>query len=123
MDKAEYDKFRAEQMSEDELKNAIVKEATLLGWWIHHDRPAPSRDGKRWRTHIQGHKGFPDLARVSPEGREIYAELKKEKKAYPTPEQKEWLRRLRVNHPDDVFLWRPRHWIDGTIEAELRRKT
>ena len=47
-------------MTEDELLTAVLELAKFAGWRVCHFRPARTAMG--WKTAIQGHKGWPDLA-------------------------------------------------------------
>ena len=103
----------AESMSEAELQDNIIALAKLLGWLVHAQRPARTKDG-RWMTPIQGDAGFPDLVLARRrDGRRqiIYAELKSET-GKATPEQQEWLDLL------GGCLWRPSDY--ETVESLLR---
>ena len=62
-------------MTEREFQRAVVELARLMGWRVHHTRPALTRAGE-WRTPIQGDAGFPDLVLCRPP-RLILAELKR----------------------------------------------
>ena len=74
-------------MSEDNLLQAVVEAASLLGWRWHHIR----RSDKAVQM---GHAGFPDLLLVR-EHRLVSIELKTHK-GRVTPEQQEWLDALRA---------------------------
>lgn len=103
----------AEAMSEDDLQDAVMQMAELLGWVVVHFRPA--RTEKGWRTAVQGQKGFPDLV-LARDGRVLFRELKTTK-GKPTVDQEIWLEAL----GDLGAIWRPQQWLDGTIQHELRR--
>ena len=121
-------------MTEAELMAAVIDLARLLGWRVHHCRPA--RTGQGWRTPITGHAGFPDLV-LARRGVVIFAELKSER-GKVSPDQREWLQalsgdtrvaatrrgpeRVRAVGVVDprVFVWRPADWTNGTIEETLR---
>jgi len=105
----------ARSMSERQLLDMVVELALRLGWLVHHDLPALNERG-RWRTAIQGIAGFPDLVLVRPP-RVVFAELKTEKND-PTELQERWLDALAACAVE-VYVWRPRHWLDGTIERIL----
>lgn len=103
-------------MTEEQLQDAVIELAQLLGYLVAHFRPALTARG--WRTPVQGNgRGFPDLVLVRP-GRVIYAELKAHAGTV-SPDQQVWLDRLRGGGAE-VYLWRPRHWLSGEIEATLR---
>lgn len=123
----EYRALTAKGMSEDALKGYVMDLLTKTGWLIHHDRPARGQKEGEWRTHIEGHPGFPDIVAVHPdEGRLLIAELKSEKGRY-RPGQKEWLEALDYatvicgggldGRRVTVCTWRPSDWVDGRIQA------
>lgn len=58
-------------MTEDELQDAIIQAAALLGWRVHHDRRSDL-------ARTQGHVGFPDLV-MAKDQRVLILELKDEK--------------------------------------------
>jgi hypothetical protein len=105
----------ARTVSERQLLDMVVELALRLGWLVHHDLPALNERG-RWRTAIQGVAGFPDLVLVRPP-RVVFAELKRES-GNTTQLQERWLDAL-SSCPVEVYVWRPRHWLDGTIERVL----
>lgn len=88
--------------SEAQLQDTVIQLAILRGWQVAHFRPA--RTDKGWRTPVEGHRGFPDLA-LARGGRFIGAELKRQHE-HPTPEQRAWLLALggfgRVWRPSDM---------------------
>lgn len=95
-------------MTERELQDAVTELATLLGFDVYH-------------THDSRHSaaGFPDLVLMH-ERRQVvlFRELKTELGAV-SPEQARWLDGLR-RAGYDTGVWRPREWLDGTVERELR---
>lgn len=103
----------AKEMSEDELKAAVIEAAQLQGWCVMHQRPA--RTAKGWRTAIEGDAGFPDLV-LARDGVVLLRELKREKEK-PRPDQVTWLDAL----GDHGGVWRPSDWLSGRIQHELRR--
>lgn len=76
----------------------------------------------RWR-HFHPHDsrrsvaGWPDLVLVR-DGALMFRELKTERGRL-TADQRDWLSALQVAG-QDVGVWRPADWLNGTIEAELR---
>jgi len=98
-------------MSEDELLEAVLTLAKLLRWRRYHVRN--SRAGI-----IQGDIGFPDLVLVRAP-RVIFAELK-DGKGRLGPTQAAWLADLLECPAVGVYLWRPKDWLDGTIDKVLR---
>lgn len=92
-----------------------VIEAAVRGHWlVHHDRPA--RSDKGWRTPIQGHKGFPDIFAVHPDGRCLAIELKVRPNK-PSADQSSWLLVLRLAGIDTRVVYVPEE-LDALV-AEL----
>lgn len=89
-------------MTEAEFQDRVIATARLYGWMVHHTRPARMADG-RWRTPVQGDKGFPDLVLAHERHGTVFAELKSDTGRL-TPEQKAWLAVL------GGVVWRPRDW-------------
>lgn len=80
-------------LTEADFQEKVLALARLRGWLIHHDRRAPDpRQGGKWRTVIEGDKGFPDLV-LAREGTIIFAELKSEK-GRMLPHQHAWINHL-----------------------------
>src|SRR5580765_6799003 len=102
-------------MSERELQDAVIELAALLGYLCHHSLPA--RTSRGWRTALQGNEGAPDLLLVG-NGRVIHAELKSEKGKLSVA-QECWASAL-SRAGAEYYVWRPRHWTSGVIEATLR---
>lgn len=102
-------------MTESDLQAAVIEAAHLFRWKVHHVRPAITPDGK-FLTRIQGDKGFPDLCLVRPP-HVLFVELKSEK-GRVSPEQTAWLQDLEKSG-QQVRIWRPADWTDGTITTEL----
>lgn len=94
------------EQREAEFQGQVLRLAELSGWLRYH-----TRDSRRSQP------GFPDLVLVR-EPRLIFAELKRSEKEHPTPEQEQWLARLR-GCPVEVYLWRPGDWDE--IVQVLRR--
>ncbi len=103
-------------MTERDFQQAVIDLARLMGWRVHHTRPALTQRG-RWLTPIQGDAGFPDLVLCRPP-RLILAELKRVG-ARPTPQQQGWLDALSACTGAEVYLWTPADW--ETIVRMLRR--
>ena len=97
----------AASMSEKDLLAKVRTLARLLGWTTYH-------------THRSDHSeaGFPDLVMVKG-SRLLFVELKSEK-GRTSPAQEDWWRKLRLAG-QEYQLWRCHHWLDGTIDEELRR--
>jgi hypothetical protein len=102
----------AQYASEGALQDAVVSLAQLLGWLVHHDRGD-------MRSHVLGNAGFPDLMlaptrRRLPERVEFAVELKTDRGKL-TYTQALWLHSLRRS-----YLWTPRDWHEGYVEAYLK---
>ena len=108
----------ARSMSEADLQKNVISLARAQGWLVAHFRPGMTKRGN-WVTAVQGDgAGFPDLVLVK--DRVIYVELKKELGKL-TDVQDIWMSRL--NHAGaDTYVWRPSHWMNGTIEKVLTVK-
>ena len=118
----------AATMTERQLVDNIVDLAHTLGWRVCHFRPALTRSG-HWSTPLQGDPGFVDIM-LARRGRLILVEAKSEAGRL-APEQVLWLNaitgedwRLSQTACQDgaltVCVWRPRDWVSGEIERELR---
>jgi hypothetical protein len=104
-------------MTEKQLQQAILDCARHLGWLAYH-------------THDSRHSaaGFPDLLMLRGP-RLVFAELKTETGRL-SHEQQAWLdafssvaRSLYARDPAagfDGFVWRPKDWTSGEVEAVLR---
>jgi hypothetical protein len=103
-------------MTEQELQDAVIDLAKLLGWHVMHQRPGRTASG--WRTTIQGHVGFPDLVLLRPP-RLIFAELKTARGRVDFG-QATWLNGLDAVPHVEQFVWRPADWQLGQIEEILR---
>jgi len=94
-------------VTEREFQRAVVELARLMGWRVHHTRPALTQR-RRWLTPIQGDAGFPDLVLCRPP-RLILAELKRVG-GKPTTEQLAWLEALQACAGVECYLWTPADW-------------
>ena len=95
-------------MTEKQLMAATVELARLLGYLVYH--PFDSR---------RSVAGFPDLT-MCRGSRLLFVELKTEK-GIESVAQLDWSQAL--HHAGaETYLWRPKDWLDGTIEATLRRE-
>ena len=104
-------------MSERELQDAVIQLARLLGYRVAHFRPAMTTRG--WRTPVSADgAGFPDLVCAHPKQRRLLMVELKAAGGKLSVEQAEWLAAL--DGICEVYVWYPRHWTDGTIEAVLR---
>ena len=95
----------ANQMPERELQDLVRQTAIARGWLFYHTRNSRGSD-----------KGFLDCHIVRGKTR-LVRELKTQTGKL-TDEQKVWFAAHRLLG-DDVDVWRPSHWYDGTIEREL----
>ncbi len=94
-------------LSEEDWQQQIITCARANGWLAYH-------------TYMSKHsaEGFPDLVLVKPP-RIIFWECKTERKrSQPSPEQEEWIRRLKLCRQIYADFVRPHHWDD--IEKALR---
>jgi hypothetical protein len=97
-------------MTEQALQQAVIDLARWCGYLHFHDN-----DSRRNRA------GFPDLVLIhTTSGRLIFVELKSDK-GRVRPEQDVWLQHLGKHH--EVYLWRPAHWLNGTIRRVLTAET
>jgi hypothetical protein len=104
-------------MTEAELLSVVLECASLFGWRSAHFRPAQTSHG--WRTAVSGDgKGFVDVLLVG-HGRVLFRELKSTRGRL-SPDQQVWRDHLLANGAD-WGCWHPGDWLDGSIEAELRR--
>ncbi|MCD1286499.1 MULTISPECIES: VRR-NUC domain-containing protein [unclassified Brevibacterium] len=95
-------------MTERQLQDQILELAKRMGWLSYH-----VHDSRRSAP------GFPDLVIVHPRQRRIlWRELKSETGTL-RPEQKVWISALKQADAD-ADIWRPRDWVSGRIESELR---
>lgn len=105
--RAEVHALQAAAMDEAELQRKVEAAARAAGWRVWHPRIA---------VYSQG--GWPDLVCAHPgQGRVIFRELKKQT-GKVTDQQAEWLATLTACG-QDVAVWRPIDWYDGTITREL----
>lgn len=104
----DYRALQAKAMSERQLQDQVIALAERMGFIVYH-----THDSRR------SQKGFPDLVLVHPKQRRVlWRELKSET-GTTTPEQKAWISTLSLVG-EDVDVWRPRDWMGGRIENELR---
>lgn len=92
----------------------VVELARLLGWKIHHTRPA--QVAGRWMTPLTGDAGFVDLVLAHQDHGVIFAELKAERGRL-SPAQKDWRNELELAGAE-VYVWRPEDL--GFIARRLR---
>jgi hypothetical protein len=94
------------------LQKNIIQLATSKGWTVVH-----VNDSRQQRA-----TGLPDLLMIR-QPRIVWAELKREPgagghKNDPTPPQVWWLNELKASG-QEVYLWRPSHWMSGEINPVL----
>lgn len=102
-------------MTERELEQGVIQAARLLGYAVHHTRPARTLRG--WRTPISGDAGFPDLV-LCGRGRLLLRELKVGRGRL-SAEQRHWLELLQ-RAGVDADVWTDADWLGGRILSELR---
>lgn len=98
-------------MTEREFQNQVVDLAGKCNWRVMHTRPARVRvrGQETFRTPLQGHAGFPDLA-LAKAGKLIFAECKTNTGKL-TLEQLDWQEQLGPSSQRVlVTVWRPKHW-------------
>ena len=93
-------------MTEKQLQNNILQLASLSGWLAYH-----TFNSRR------SEPGFPDLV-LARRDRLLFAELKSAKGRL-TSEQKAWAAALKETSAE-IYLWRPKDWIDGTVQSILQ---
>ena len=98
---------RKAQQREKEFQRAVIEYARMMGWRIHHTRPALTQRGK-WITPVQGDVGFPDLVLCRPP-RLVIAELKRTG-GKVSPQQQEWLSALQACAGVECYIWYPNDW-------------
>ena len=91
-------------MLEKEFATQVEHLLNLYGWRWCHFEPAIRQSGE-WATALRGHKGLPDYVAVR-DGRLIFAEIKGDRGRL-TPDQTEWITRLRQVHDVRVETWWP----------------
>lgn len=116
-------------MSEGDLQASVIELAHFHAWKVVHFRSVKvqKKDGSTfWQTPVAADgEGFPDLVLVRDDpaggmGRILFVECKKEREK-PRPSQAEWLDLLKAIKRVEVYVWKPSAWMDGTIDALLRR--
>lgn len=93
--------------TEKSYQSAIVELATVHGWHVQHTLPTQIRPGV-WRTHIQGHTGFPDLVLAHPRYGVLFVEVKTIRGRL-SDAQKSWISTLR-SAGAEAHVWRPEDW-------------
>ena len=97
----------AAKLTEAAFTTQVIDLAHLMGWRVHHCRPA--RTGKGWRTALQGDAGLPDLIMVhAAKKRFLIAELKVGNNQ-PSPAQAAWLWAC-YEAEIEAYLWYPKDW-------------
>ena len=114
--RAEVQRLQARAMSEEQLQRNVMHAAKTLRLKVAHFGRALTPRGK-WLTPTRGDaKGFPDLLIVGPSG-VLFRELK-DQTGRLSPDQKLWIAALQ-QAGEDVAVWRPADWINGTVQTEL----
>jgi hypothetical protein len=105
-------------MTEAELLDNTVELGHLLGWHAAHFRPARTAHG--WKTPVgYDGKGWPDLCLTRE--RVVFIEAKSASGRL-SPEQEAWRDWLTAAGAE-WHLFTPSDWLDGSIEAVLRRRS
>jgi hypothetical protein len=91
------------QMTENDLKQAVLLLAYREGWTVYHVPQATMRNG--------GGRGYPDLT-LARDGEVLWIELKQEKGVL-TSQQAQWISILPAS-----YVIRPSDWFSGRV-AEL----
>jgi hypothetical protein len=109
--------------TEAQCQRTIIEAAKVLGWRIHHTRPAQT--GKGWRTPIAGHVGFVDLVLVHPRGGLMLAVECKRAPNTVEPGQQVWLDLLdTIAGIDARVVWVPEGLQDFLAElADLTTRS
>ncbi len=104
----EYRQRLADAMLEAELQAHVIDAVSRLGGLVYH-----THDSRRSES------GFPDLVIVLG-GRVLYRELKRQSQrlGQVTERQQAWLHSLAMAG-QDVDVWRPLDWLDGTVSRTL----
>ena len=102
--------MKPKPLSEKQFMAQVVQLARLCGWLVYH-----TYDSRRCVA------GFPDLVLCHP-GRSvvIFAELKRDSKKRPTPEQQRWLSALATTG-NLATCWTPADW--ESIQATLQGRS
>lgn len=90
--------------TEAECVNTIIAGAKMLGYIVHHCRPALAANG-RWHTPIQGTAGFPDLV-IAGHGHVLVVEAKRRPRKVD-PAQQKWLDELGRAGVTTGVVWCP----------------
>jgi hypothetical protein len=99
------------KMSETDLQRTIIDACKIYGFRVSHFRPAKTERG--WRTPVQGHTGFPDLA-IAGYGHLLLAELKSGRGKL-RPDQAMWQAAIPA---ENYRIWTPGNLSEAL--AELR---
>jgi len=91
------------RIGEAQLQAAIVELAKHLGWMVFHPMPVQNQAG-RWRTALQGDKGFPDLVMAHKDHGVIFVELKSSIGRLSEFQDK-WIATLKAGGAT-VYVWR-----------------
>jgi len=92
------------RIGEAQLQGAIIELAKWHGWLVFHPLPVQNQSG-RWRTALQGDRGFPDLVLAHKDRGVIFVELKSTI-GRVSDFQQLWIDTLRQAGAE-VYVWRP----------------
>lgn len=81
-----------------------VKKLLRVNGWLQFSQPTTQEQIKN-----EGDAGYPDITAVSPEGRILFIELKKEHER-PSSDQLTWRYLLLKNLTVGTYVWRPSDW-------------
>lgn len=99
------------------LQKGIIDLARRMGWRCAHFPPVQTERG--WRTPVAADgKGWPDLLLVRE--RVLVAEVKGDGDRL-SAEQQTWITAFHMAGIE-AYVWTPALWLDGTVEAVLRRR-
>lgn len=107
--------LRRLKMTETQLTDVLVEACRLYGYRISHFRPARTEQG--WRTPVQGHSGFPDLA-IAGHGILLLVELKIGR-AKLRPDQEGWRDAI---PPEHYRLWTDVNLSSALEELRIRSR-
>jgi hypothetical protein len=117
-DLADYLQATAKAMKEKDLQQLVVACVESLNtagdrwYWHHHEHDSRRSTPGMLDMLIIGEPGLPM------QGRRLWVELKSHRGRL-RPAQTEQIERLQAGD-EDVYVWRPMDWLDGTIERTLR---
>ena len=101
-------------ISERDLQNCVVELANLLGYWHFHDFDSRSSNPGMLDLFLVGKVDTPVATRV------IHVELKS-RRGRLRESQRDQIARLKAAG-QEVYIWRPEDWRDGSIAKILSGK-